>query len=68
MLTSVIHFIWVQDSPRFNACARGKFFYARVLLEKIANFSKRPIFCETLEGEKVIGYTENTENFTTPDF
>ena len=63
-LASLIHFRFIEDSPRLLACARGKYFVARQILEKIANFNRQKIFCETLEGEKIIGYTENTGLFT----
>ena len=59
---------YIMESPRFVAAAKGQFFKSRVILEKMARINKKPVFCDTLEGEKVIGYTESSNTFVSADF
>ena len=68
IISIVINFVFVLESPRFIAVAKGQFFKSRLILEKIAKINKKPVFCDTLEGEKVIGYTENNSTFLSADF
>lgn len=46
------------ETPCYLACVRGKYGQARSILQEIAEINGKPPFLDMLEGEKVIGYRE----------
>ena len=47
------------ESPRYLSACQGKFHEARKCLRHIASVNKKPYFRGMLEGEKLIGYTDD---------
>jgi hypothetical protein len=52
-------FIWLPESPRFLSISH-KFESARQILQRISHFNHSPVFQEVLEGEKVLGFQEQS--------
>ena len=55
-LTSLLH-----ESPRYLSAIKGKYLQARSVLQLIAAANQKPPFNDMLEGEKVIGYQQESE-------
>lgn len=51
--------LWLPESPRFFSIS-GKFESARLLLQRIGRYNHSPLFQEVLEGEKVLGFQEQS--------
>ena len=51
--------LWLPESPRFLSIS-GKFESARKTLQRISRYNHSPLFQEVLEGEKVLGFQEQS--------
>lgn len=51
----------LQESPRYLSAIKGKYLQARSVLQLIASANNKPPFNDMLEGEKVIGYQQESE-------
>lgn len=52
----------VHESPRYLSAIKGKYLQARLQLQHIATVNQKPAFNDMLEGEKVIGYQQESED------